>query len=320
MNENYGYGCNYILGQLKRFDIYGISYDNNLYDIISRDPDYVIKTLLYTAQGYFGTQNQYEVIMYMLNGIKYFPSNIAVPIRQAISTNWEYIVTDDFYRVLIANLNSTIHPGTEDIEKMLMGLNYDRIYEIYEWDTNFDNIKFILGFLNSISYDMLNLYTSGFFVDEYQLRTYLIEEMNYETNNIREVYIPHSLYSRSLTNEIDDPFKYIEFSTILYNIIASGNIDNLSNYIIDHMGYIYNKYTGLSFNEEPFKDAIVTKMSAYILELMYDLFESVIEYLIVSPNKSPISPLYYEEHKLNVGKAIRILTLPITETGVYHVM
>ena len=144
--------------------------------------------------------------------------------------------------------------------------------------------------------------------------------MNYETNNIREVYIPHSLYSRSLTNEIDDPFKYIEFSTILYNIIASGNIDNLSNYIIDHMGYIYNKYAGLSFNEEPFKDAIVTKMSAYILELMYDLFESVIEYLIVSPNKSPISPLYYEEHKLNVGKAIRILTLPITETGVYHVM
>ena len=44
------------------------------------------------------------------------------------------------------------------------------------------------------------------------------------------------------------------------------------------------------------------------------------EYLIVNPYAQIIPEKYIEEHKLNIGKAIRILTLPMTETGVYHVM
>ena len=63
--NNYGYASNFIMGQVKRLNSYNYKYDDSLYNLINRDPEYVIKTLVYTATGYFGPQAKYEAIMCM---------------------------------------------------------------------------------------------------------------------------------------------------------------------------------------------------------------------------------------------------------------
>lgn len=312
MNGYYGHAANYIIGQVKRFDTYNFEYDKKLYDLITRDPDYVIKTLVYTAQGYFGVQSKYECIVFMMNGPKFFPANIYVPVRREISDNWMYIVNDEFYEVWCNNSRSIIHPGVDDVDKMLMGMNYDVSINLYDGkQISYDTLMFIIGFIRSINYDLLQLYTCRFLVDEDILRDYLLQDLAYEAEPFKSGEI------------FSEPLQYIEFSTILFNSISSNDeniVKAIENAVQFHIGAIYEKYGLISFYNDPFRKVIESKVFNSVVELIYSLFEDLMEYLIVNPYAQIIPEKYIEEHKLNVGKAIRILTLPMTETGVYHVM
>ena len=308
--NNYGYASNFIMGQVKRLNSYNYKYDDSLYNLINRDPEYVIKTLVYTATGYFGPQAKYEAIMCMLDGPRFFPSHIYIPVRKAISDNFMYIVDNDFYNIFCNNLNNIIHPGVDDVDKMLASMNFDNSYNAYD-ATALETTKFILGFLRSIHYDLMQIYTSKFIIDDDILINYIFEDLYYETSDV-------TLQEHQL-----DPIQYIEFSTILINVVTSDDPDVhrcIETAIQSHLGAIYEKHSGISFYNEPFRNLIEYKVFQFMIDLIYDLFENVMEYLMITPNLQEIPMVYFEQHKLNVGKALRILTLPITETGVYHVM
>lgn len=308
--NNYGYASNYIMGQIKRMAVYNCGYDQGLYDLMSRDPEYIIKTLVYTAQGYFGTQAKYEAVMFMMEGPKYFPSNIYIPVRKEISDNWMYIVDYEFYNVFCNNLNSSMHLGIDDVDRMLAFMNYDRMYDAYDTMVH-DTTKFILGFIRSIHYDLLQKYSVNFLVDEDSLKNYVIEDLHFEAEDI---------YMQGMRLE---PVQYMEFTTILLNVVNSTgeDIDKcIESAIQVHLGAVYEKHGMISFYNDPFRKIIETKVFQFIVELIYDLFENIMEYLIVTPNIQDIPYEYMDQHRLNLGKAIRILTLPLTETGVYHVM
>ena len=193
---------------------------------------------------------------------------------------------------------------------MLANMNFDNSYNAYD-ATALETTKFILGFLRSIHYDLMQIYTSKFIIDDDILINYIFEDLYYETSDV-------TLQEHQL-----DPIQYIEFSTILINVVTSDDQDVhrcIETAIQNHLGAIYEKHSGISFYNEPFRNLIEYKVFQFMIDLIYDLFENVMEYLMITPNLQEIPMVYFEQHKLNVGKALRILTLPITETGVYHVM
>lgn len=309
--NNYNYASDYILGQVKRLNLYNYKYDDNLYNLILRDPDYIIKTLLYTVNGYFGAQLKYESIMCMIDAPRFFPNNIYIPIRQEISNNYMYIVDDEFYNIFCNNITNVLHPGIDDIDNMLRNMNYDKIYDIYDQSV-IENTAFILGFLHSIHYDLLQKYTIKFVIDEDILQSYAIDDLKFEISNAFN------------NDRISSAIGHIEFSSILIDIVTDNANINVIKSIEDntfhHLDAIYRKYFNMSFYDEPYKNVISNKIMQLVMELIYDLFECVVEYLIIYPNMQEIPKEYFMEHKLNVGKAIRVLSLPLTETGVYHVM